>query len=358
VSPPEFSKSLSAMAESLDSLMAAIIENNPADIISKALKTIAELEAQIAAAAAAAALPKVPAPQVKSLLVDNSKPTGLFFGAIEDKRITEGLTKVELTPNSKTESIVIIGMECINSMTTTSQELNEFDYAVLDAVNTLHSQGYPYFGVETVYRVLARDNNAQLMPGYEMERNIKESLTRLESTKISIDASNISNKYNIDRETIEVLKVESRMLQFEKATVLVNGQRAVDWYHLLQEPKLFTLAKRLKQVKSIPLAGLKTKNSVTEDSVKLQQYLLRRCIGAGRGMSPKILLNAILKQAGITIKTDDRKKRQRIIGMIKNILDDWTKAGDIISGYTIEAGKTKNSVIAFIVQPPKINEQI
>jgi len=75
-------------------------------------------------------------------------------------------------------------------------------------------------------------------------------------------------------------------------------------------------------------------------------------------MSPKILLNAILKQAGITIKTDDRKKRQRIIGMIKNILDDWTKAGDIISGYTIEAGKTKNSVIAFIVQPPKINEQI
>ena len=365
LSPSYFSKSLSAMAESLDSLMAAI---NPADIISKAKELDAkiaeleakeaELEAQIAAAAAAAALPKVPAPQVKSLLVDNSKPTGLFFGAIEDKRITEGLTKVELTPNSKTESIVIIGMECINSMTTTSQELNEFDYAVLDAVNTLHSQGYPYFGLENIFRVLARDNNAQLMPGYEMERNIKESLTRLESTKISIDASNISNKYNIDRETIEVLKVESRMLQFEKATVLVNGQRAVDWYHLLQEPKLFTLAKRLKQVKSIPLAGLKTKNSVTEDSVKLQQYLLRRCIGAGRGMSPKILLNAILKQAGITIKTDDRKKRQRIIGMIKNILDDWTKAGDIISGYTIEAGKTKNSVIAFIVQPPKINEQI
>ena len=365
LSPSYFSKSLSAMAESLDSLMAAI---NPADIISKAKELDAkiaeleakeaELEAQIAAAAAAAALPKVPAPQVKSLLVDNSKPTGLFFGAIEDKRITEGLTKVELTPNSKTESIVIIGMECINSMTTTSQELNEFDYAVLDAVNTLHSQGYPYFGLENIFRVLARDNNAQLMPGYEMERNIKESLTRLESTKISIDASNISNKYNIDRETIEVLKVESRMLQFEKATVLVNGQRAVDWYHLLQEPKLFTLAKRLKQVKSIPLAGLKTKNSVTEDSVKLQQYLLRRCIGAGRGMSTKIMLNAILKQAGITIKTDDRKKRQRIIGMIKNILDDWTKAGDIISGYTIEAGKTKNSVIAFIVQPPKINEQI
>jgi len=365
LSPSYFSKSLSAMAESLDSLMAAI---NPAANAAKiaALEAKAkELDAQIAAnaakiaaAAAAAALPKVPAPQVKSLLVDNSKPTGLFFGAIEDKRITEGLTKVELTPNSKTESIVIIGMECINSMTTTSQELNEFDYAVLDAVNTLHSQGYPYFGLENIFRVLARDNNAQLMPGYEMERNIKESLTRLESTKISIDASNISNKYNIDRETIEVLKVESRMLQFEKATVLVNGQRAVDWYHLLQEPKLFTLAKRLKQVKSIPLAGLKTKNSVTEDSVKLQQYLLRRCIGAGRGMSPKILLNAILKQAGITIKTDDRKKRQRIIGMIKNILDDWTKAGDIISGYTIEAGKTKNSVIAFIVQPPKINEQI
>jgi len=344
---------LDAKAKELDAKIAA----NAAKIAELEAKE-AELEAQIAAAAAAAALPKVPAPQVKSLLVDNSKPTGLFFGAIEDKRITEGLTKVELTPNSKTESIVIIGMECINSMTTTSQELNEFDYAVLDAVNTLHSQGYPYFGLENIFRVLARDNNAQLMPGYEMERNIKESLTRLESTKISIDASNISNKYNIDRETIEVLKVESRMLQFEKATVLVNGQRAVDWYHLLQEPKLFTLAKRLKQVKSIPLAGLKTKNSVTEDSVKLQQYLLRRCIGAGRGMSPKILLNAILKQAGITIKTDDRKKRQRIIGMIKNILDDWTKAGDIISGYTIEAGKTKNSVIAFIVQPPKINEQI
>ena len=340
---------LDAKAAELEAKIAA----NAAKIAELEAKE-AELEAQIAAAP----LPKVPAPQVKSLLVDNSKPTGLFFGAIEDKRITEGLTKVELTPNSKTESIVIIGMECINSMTTTSQELNEFDYAVLDAVNTLHSQGYPYFGLENIFRVLARDNNAQLMPGYEMERNIKESLTRLESTKISIDASNISNKYNIDRETIEVLKVESRMLQFEKATVLVNGQRAVDWYHLLQEPKLFTLAKRLKQVKSIPLAGLKTKNSVTEDSVKLQQYLLRRCIGAGRGMSPKILLNAILKQAGITIKTDDRKKRQRIIGMIKNILDDWTKAGDIISGYTIEAGKTKNSVIAFIVQPPKINEQI
>ena len=340
---------LDAKAAELEAKIAA----NAAKIAELDAKA-AELEAKIAAAP----LPKVPAPQVKSLLVDNSKPTGLFFGAIEDKRITEGLTKVELTPNSKTESIVIIGMECINSMTTTSQELNEFDYAVLDAVNTLHSQGYPYFGVENIFRVLARDNNAQLMPGYEMERNIKESLTRLESTKISIDASNISNKYNIDRETIEVLKVESRMLQFEKATVLVNGQRAVDWYHLLQEPKLFTLAKRLKQVKSIPLAGLKTKNSVTEDSVKLQQYLLRRCIGAGRGMSPKILLNAILKQAGITIKTDDRKKRQRIIGMIKNILDDWTKAGDIISGYTIEAGKTKNSVIAFIVQPPKINEQI
>ena len=347
---------LDAKAAELDAKAAELeakIAANAAEIAELDAKA-AELEAKIAAAP----LPKVPAPQVKSLLFDNSKPTGLFFGAIEDKRMTEGRNDVELTPNSKTESIVIIGMEYINSMTTTSQELNEFDYAVLDAVNTLHSQGYPYFGVENIFRVLARDNNAQLMPGYDIERNIKESLKRLESTKISIDASNISNKYNIDRETIEVLKVESRMLQFEKATVLINGQRAVDWYHLLQEPKLFTLAKRLKQVKSIPLAGLKTKNSVTEDSVKLQQYLLRRCIGAGRGMSPKILLNAILKQAGITIKTDDRKKRQRIIGMIKNILDDWTKAGDIISGYTIEAGKTKNSVIAFIVQPPKINEQI
>jgi len=232
---------LDAKAKELDAKIAA----NAAKIAELEAKE-AELEAQIAAAAAAAALPKVPAPQVKSLLFDNSKPTGLFFGAIEDKRMTEGRNDVELTPNSKTESIVIIGMECINSMTTTSQELNEFDYAVLDAVNTLHSQGYPYFGLENIFRVLARDNNAQLMPGYEMERNIKESLTRLESTKISIDASNISNKYNIDRETIEVLKVESRMLQFEKATVLVNGQRAVDWYHLLQEPKLFTLAKRLK----------------------------------------------------------------------------------------------------------------
>jgi len=44
LSPSYFSKSLSAMAESLDSLMAAI---NPADIISKALKTIQENFEQI-----------------------------------------------------------------------------------------------------------------------------------------------------------------------------------------------------------------------------------------------------------------------------------------------------------------------
>jgi len=185
-----------------------------------------------------------------------------------------------------------------------------------------------------------------------MERKIKESLKRLEATKISIDASGINTKYNIDKETIEVLKVESRMLQFEKATVLVNGQRAVDWYHLLQEPKLFTLAKLLKQVKSIPLAGLKTNISVTEETVKLRQYLLRRCVGAGRGsMSSKILLDTVLKQLGIS--KDKRMKTKRTIEKIVNILDSWAKAGDIISGYTIETGKTKNSVIAFIVQPTK-----
>jgi len=82
---------LDAKAKELDAKIAA----NAAKIAELEAKE-AELEAQIAAAAAAAALPKVPAPQVKSLLVDNSKPTGLFFGAIEDKRITEGLTKAEL----------------------------------------------------------------------------------------------------------------------------------------------------------------------------------------------------------------------------------------------------------------------
>lgn len=225
------------------------------------------------------------------------------------------------------------------------RELTPYDREVHDAAVTLFVDGKnEYLTPRMIYRAMTGNAEAPLNP--KQKEAITNSLSKLMYSRLIIKASEDECKaYGFDKFTYE-----GTVLQAEKATATINGNVA-EVYHLLKEPVLYSYAAKKNQIGRLDIKLLNSPVNKNEENIALQSYLYRRilAIKKSRKLSPTIVYDTVYKQIDVHAKSDGalRKKKVKVRGTVKKILDYWIQEG-FIKGYV--ENSVKNKIISINIQ--------
>ena len=180
----------------------------------------------------------------------------------------------------------------------------------------------------------------------EMRNNIRESITKLSKTFMTITAGgsfkDIKLK-NIDSGHIISISEQNQMITAKKQGVIIKK----DIYHITEAPLLYRHAKRAGQILTMPQALRNTTINKTKDSLILQDYLLRRimCDFKSKTILIDTMLDAIrFNENNYSSKNYAALKKHRLISTAKAILDEWVKQKKIIRYVTHKKGQAEYSI--------------
>ena len=217
-----------------------------------------------------------------------------------------------------------------------SRELEPFDRIVHDAVVSLYESGNKCFSLLMVYRAMTANPKAKLTQ--KQFKEISQSLNKLSSVRIEIDATDEAKAYRMDK------VIFKGNLLYTKSVYVEHKGKVEEWFELLDRPILLEYAERKNQIDRVDIRMLATDTNKNKETLILQDYLLRRIRMMKRSsISRNIRYDAIYKQFGIELLegTEARKKKAKIRETTKKILDFWKSSGEIKS---YEENKGKNKV--------------
>lgn len=180
----------------------------------------------------------------------------------------------------------------------------------------------------------------------EQFRLIDNSITKLLYTPLKLNNKDQAEKYGYSE-----MPYDGPIIQGERVKAKINGHQAEAVLRINRIPVLYQFADNAGgQIVRIPSALLDTPISKNRESIILQGYLFRRISAIKAGsLTNKILYETIYRNTIYrNIKADAdtpaalRKKKAKIRGKIKKILDFWTER-DFISGY-VELEKTDTPI--------------
>jgi len=106
--------------------------------------------------------------------------------------------------------------------------------------------------------------------------------------------------------------------------------------HILREPVLYEYANKKNQIGRFDIKLLNTPINKTEEIITLQGYLYRRILSmkGSSNLSKTIVYETVYNQINVTAASDGalRKKKSKVRGQIKDMLDYW-KQENFIAGY-------------------------
>lgn len=220
----------------------------------------------------------------------------------------------------------------------TTKPLTAQDRDIMNAVITLFcaNSGAAYVTPEMIQNTLAGNKKSRPKPSRVNE--IKDSLYKLASTRVIIDATQI---YNLRGKDISP-KYNGYLLPLEWVeNISINGQ-LTSAYMVVSEPVLYKYSSGLGQVINIPIEYFdipKVQN--TADNISIKYYVLKRLQDMKRPGrrtykgANTMLLNAILKNSSlshlISPGSDQgaKQKRSRVIKTIEQILSHQVEQGHI-----------------------------
>lgn len=179
----------------------------------------------------------------------------------------------------------------------------------------------------------------------EQFRLIDNGISKLISTPLILKNKDQAEKFGYSE-----ISYEGTIIQGDKIKAKINGHQAEASLRINRIPILYQFANNSGQIVRIPSALLDTPISKNRESIILQGYLFRRISAIKAGsLTNKILYETIYRNTIYrNIKADEetpaalRKKKAKIRGKIKKILDFWTER-DFISGY-VELDKTDTPI--------------
>lgn len=214
-------------------------------------------------------------------------------------------------------------------------KITRYDRAVYNAVVSHFVEGNVVLTVDMISRtILGKDSNK---PSPQQKGAITKSLRKLRGTSIEIDVTNEFTKRNIsiDGKQIENGRIDTLLLEWDKLSIDTPNKTNVEAYFIKAQPVLYTYAKALKQVITIPTKLLDVPLNNTEDVIALKNYLLLR-IEVMKNNKNKIKSDKIL-YSSIYEELEKTTNRQLIVlrKAIHTILEFWI-AEKYIKSFKIE----------------------
>ena len=271
---------------------------------------------------------------LKSIIPKNFYITNNKLSNEMTKNFTNGgeISLAIINPNQKNE------IRTYNSLTydnknisiTGRQEFTAYDRAIHNAVCSLYAAGNDVVTPAMVYRTVNGMSDTDKVSPQAIE-TVKNSLDKSRFLRLRINFSAEAKARNIN---IDKAEIDSYLLPATALTVEAGGNK-VDAYKILSIPALYQYAQYTKQILSVPLELLDTKDATrnTEDIIPIKEYLIRRIevMKHNRDMSNKILYDTIFKEVGIVIT--DKKQRNRLRSYITAILDLWKTRDKYIKNF-------------------------
>lgn len=196
-----------------------------------------------------------------------------------------------------------------------SRPISYRDKTIIDAAETL-AECNEYITPAQIYRLM-NGNNITKAPEKATE-DIEARIDAMRRIMATVDYTEHMNFNGYEGEFIK----EGHLLEMIKETVSLNGKTVVAYKPIAESP-LYTYAKDVKQLLSIPLKMLDTK-SVTNSNERTQNiksYLLFR-IYRTKEMSPTIIMSNLLQEIGEPNPSD--KQLRNIRNTVEDLLYYWS----------------------------------
>ena len=148
-----------------------------------------------------------------------------------------------------------------------------YDREVYDGVTTLYEAGNRVITPPMVYRAMNGLTETEYISSIAIDK-VKESLDKSSRIRTVIDYTDEAKMYN---QKIDKTIYEGYLIACNKITVEAGGIKQ-EAYKLLDKPILYAYAQISRQIISVPINLLNTKNTVnsTEDVIIIRGYLLRQ----------------------------------------------------------------------------------
>jgi hypothetical protein len=225
-------------------------------------------------------------------------------------------------------------------------EFTAYDRSVHNAVCSLFAAGNDTVNPAMVYRAMTGMTETEYVSPQAAEA-VKNSLDKSRFMRLKVDFTEEAKArgWNVDKTEIDSNLLEARIVTVE------TGGTKVDAYKILAMPVLYQYSQRSKQIISVPLGLLDTKEATrnTEEVISIKEYLIRRIeiMKHDKNMSNKIKYDTIFDEVGIAIKSYTERDRYR--KYIKSILLLWQTRDNYIKEFKEykEGNSTKGFDIFF-----------
>jgi hypothetical protein len=237
-----------------------------------------------------------------------------------------------INPNKKGEIVTYNSLtyEGKDISITGKYEFTAYDRAIHNAVCSLYAAGNEIVTPRMVYRAVNGMSDNEKVSPQSMEAVIN-SLDKSRFMRLKVD---FTNEAKARGWSVDKTEIDSYLLPAESVIVEAGGHKTLA-YKILKIPELYKYSQLTKQIISIPLGLLDTKEATrnTEEIISIKEYLIRRIeiMKHDKDMSNKILYDTIFEEASIVIKRYTERDRYR--KYIKDILSLWETRDSYIKNF-------------------------
>ena len=189
--------------------------------------------------------------------------------------IEEVVSELKIPINDKIINLVDIWRD--ENITLSTNNITQFDMAVMDAAYTIMCSGYMVITAEWIARVLSGNPDQKITP--QKIGAIRRSIDKLRSVHIKIDCKDEINSRKDTKGKIEKFIYESYLLPLDKieARYEANGKEIVA-YLVLTKPALYRYAEIFNQIIDVPAELLDTHEEFrdTDEAILIKRYVIKR----------------------------------------------------------------------------------
>ena len=189
--------------------------------------------------------------------------------------IEDVVAELKIPINDKIINLVDIWKD--KNITLSTNNITQFDIAVMDAAYTIMCAGYMVITAEWIAKVLSGNPDHKITP--QKIGAIRKSIDKLRSIHIKIACKDEINARRDTKDKIDKFVYESYLLPLDKIEAIyeANGKEIVA-YPVLTKPALYRYAEIMHQIIDVPAELLDTHNEFhdTEEAILIKRYVIKR----------------------------------------------------------------------------------
>ena len=291
---------------------------------------------------------KVPALTFNRQYMNNTKlnqrlSTKLISMKNEDNE--NGLVRFSVSVENNTNLSVEVWQD--EDVNVVSEEITQFDMAVLDAVYTIMCAGYDVFTLEGVGKVMSGNKAQKITPSKLVA--IEDSIEKMRCTHIRIDCE---EQFRSRKDTRDMKYIyESYFLPANRVSgeYEANG-KSVTAYQIIEKSGYYKYAENLHQIVDFDAELLDTHTKFTDtfEAILIKRYVIKRVElikSANNLKNNKISYDWYDKSVGV------KKGLFADLGYIPNSTANWRdkkKRINRIVKLTLQSLKEKNAIVDFV----------